>query len=75
MSRSYWKGPFIEKSLLKKKIKKIWSRKSVIPSTLIGCYINVYNGKNFKKIFITREKVGFKFGDFCKTRQNNGSKS
>jgi len=79
MGRSKWKGNFIEESLLKnteKRNLKIFSRRSVIPSFFIGKKVLVYSGKNFKKIFITREKVGFKFGDFCKTRQNkNGSKS
>jgi ribosomal protein S19 len=28
----------------------------------------VHNGKDFKKMVITREKVGFKFGEFIGTR-------
>ena len=74
MSRSSWKGPFIDSFLLKKdltKIKKIWSRRSIITSTIIGKNILIYNGKVFKKIFITREKVGYKFGEFCSTRIYN----
>jgi ribosomal protein S19 len=73
MSRSKWKGNFLAKCLLKnseKKNLKITSRQSVIPSFFIGKTVLVYSGKIFKKIFITREKVGFKFGDFCKTRNN-----
>lgn len=73
MSRSNWKGNFIQKSLLIKKQKnfKIWCRSSVIPSHLIGFSVLVYNGKEFKKIMISREKVGFKFGDFSFTRKYN----
>lgn len=71
MVRSNWKGNFISKCLLKKIINnvKIWSRYSVIPSHLIGLYVFIHNGKEFKKVLITREKVGFKFGDFALTRK------
>ncbi len=74
MSRSKWKGNFIDQAILKttqnsKKQIKVWSRRSVIPSFLVGSTVLVYNGKEFKKIIITREKVGFKFGEFCTTRR------
>jgi ribosomal protein S19 len=71
MSRSNWKGPFLDKFLLKKSLinnQKVWSRRSVIPYFLIGKNVLVHNGKTFKKILITREKIGFKFGEFCLTR-------
>jgi ribosomal protein S19 len=29
----------------------------------------VYNGKEFKKIYINRSKVGFKFGEFSLTKK------
>ena len=75
MSRSVWKGFFITQNLLKKqkKIKKnffkIWSRNSAIPSFLIGKTVLVHNGKQFNKVLITREKIGFKFGEFSLTRK------
>ncbi len=74
MSRSKWKGNFIDKAVLKtknenKKQIKLWSRKSVIPAFLIGSTVLIYNGKEFKKVIITREKIGFKFGEFCTTRK------
>ncbi len=74
MSRSKWKGNFIDQAVLKvlqntKKQLKIWSRRSVIPAFLIGSTVLVYNGKEFKKVTITREKIGFKFGEFCTTRR------
>ncbi len=74
MSRSKWKGNFIDQAVLKikdnsKKQLKLWSRRSVIPSFLIGDTVLIYNGKEFKKVAITREKVGFKFGEFCTTRR------
>ena len=68
MSRSSWKGFFLKRFLLKKVPHKIWSRNCSIPFHCVGQKVLVYNGKNFKKIFITKEKVGYKFGDFAFTR-------
>jgi small subunit ribosomal protein S19 len=71
MSRSLWKGNFIDSSILKlnKYKKKIWSRGSTIPSFLIGEHVFIYLGNGFQKILITKEKVGFKFGAFAYTRK------
>lgn len=71
MSRSKWKGPFVHSKLIINKInkKKIWYRSSVIPYFLIDSFVFIHNGNSFKKIFITREKVGFKFGEFSQTRK------
>ena len=72
MNRSIWKGPFFDSSILKQKKSrtiKIWCRSSVIPSFLIGETVFVYNGREFKRIFINREKIGFKFGEFSSTRK------
>jgi small subunit ribosomal protein S19 len=75
MSRSNWKGPYLSSVLLKKfdkqKLKniKIWSRSSVIPEFLIGHTVSIHNGKEFKNLTVTREKVGFKFGEFSQTRK------
>ena len=80
MSRSIWKGPFLNKKFinLDKKIlstsflennqQKLWCRNATIPSNLVGSIVFVHNGKEFKKIFISREKVGYKFGHFSFTR-------
>jgi len=75
MTRSFWKGPFIDPIFIKhKKVQqnknlKIWCRSSVIPSSLIGETVFVHNGKEFKRILISREKVGFKFGEFSFSRK------
>ncbi len=47
MTRSVWKGPFVDACLFKqKKIKwKIWSRRSCILPQFVGCYAQIYNGK------------------------------
>ena len=71
MSRSKWKGPFVDISIfrVKKSQKKVWSRSSTIPNFLVGETVHIYNGREFKRINITREKVGFKFGEFSFTRK------
>lgn len=74
MSRSKWKGPFIHSKflkstlLLKSSSNIIWSRNSTVLSHFIGYKFLIYSGNIFKKFFVTREKVGYKFGEFCTTR-------
>jgi len=74
MSRSAWKAAFISKNILKKSSKtknvKIWSRNSAIPSFFLGKTVLVHNGKQFNKVVITREKIGYKFGEFSLTRKS-----
>ena len=76
MARSLWKGFFLKSYLLKKKPPqeheplKIWCRNSSIPFSLKDQMVLVHNGKDFKKMVITREKVGFKFGEFIGTRSS-----
>ena len=82
MSRSIWKGPFVDPSLLKKveKMKdksnttpiKTWSRKSTIIPEFIGVSFLIYNGKKFIPIKISDEMVGHKLGEFSPTRQFSG---
>ena len=82
MSRSVWKGPFVDPSLLKKveKLKgqsnvapiKTWSRKSTIIPDFIGISFLIYNGKKFIPIKISEEMVGHKLGEFSPTRQFHG---
>ena len=82
MSRSVWKGPFVDPSLLKKveKLKgqsnkqpiKTWSRKSTIIPEFIGYSFLIYNGKKFIPIKISEEMVGHKLGEFSPTRQFHG---
>jgi small subunit ribosomal protein S19 len=76
MSRSKWKGVFIEKSIIqlnkkKKRKLKTYSRSSCIPSFLINKFILIYDGKEFRKCYINREKIGFKFGEFSYSRKKN----
>ena len=78
MSRSIWKGPFVDPSLLKKveKLKnesvkapiKTWSRKSTIIPEFVGISFLIHNGKKFIPIKISEEMVGHKLGEFSPTR-------
>ena len=82
MSRSIWKGPFVDPSLLKKveKIKdqsnkppiKTWSRNSTIIPEFVGYSFLIHNGKKFIPIKISEEMVGHKLGEFSPTRQFSG---
>jgi len=82
MSRSVWKGPFVDPSLIKKveiqKTKgtttpiKTWSRKSTIIPEFIGISFLIHNGKKFIPIKISEEMVGHKLGEFSPTRQFSG---
>ncbi|MAZ54250.1 MAG: hypothetical protein CMP55_00205 [Flavobacteriales bacterium] len=47
----------------------------MIPAFLIGCFVYIHFGIGFKKVLITREKVGLKFGLFAKTRKKTKTKS
>lgn len=70
MSRSKWKGPFLKNLIIKKNSNNIIiPRNSIIPGTCLGKFINIYTGKEFKKIFISKEKIGLKFGNFAYTRK------
>jgi small subunit ribosomal protein S19 len=79
MSRSKWKGPFVDPKLFKnmtalpnKKSQptlKIISRCSEIIPGFVGTNFDVYNGKTFSKVEVTKEMVGFKLGEFSPTRK------
>ena len=63
MSRSVWKGPFIDGYLLKKAEKarearsnaiiKIWSRRSTILPQFVGLTFGVYNGQKHVPVLVT----------------------
>ncbi len=78
MSRSLYKGPYIEFKLFNKieelnKINekttiKTWSRSSTIIPSMVGHTIAVYNGKQHFPVFISDQMVGHKLGEFVPTR-------
>lgn len=71
MTRAKWKGPNIDwHTLSRKKINpKLWTRSSIIPKILLNTIVSVYNGREFKRVTITKNKIGFKFGEFSLTRK------
>ncbi|MFK8040140.1 MAG: 30S ribosomal protein S19 [Rickettsiaceae bacterium] len=82
MTRSVWKGPFVDGYLIKKVQKvlesgkfaviKTWSRRSTILPLFVGMTFSVHDGKRFVKIVITEEMVGKKLGAFVPTRTFRG---
>lgn len=57
------------KELLNKKNSlPIISRKSEIIPKFIGTKFNVYNGRTFLEVLVSKEMVGHKFGEFSFTR-------
>ncbi len=78
MSRSVWKGPFVDGYLLKKAEAssastrsapiKTWSRRSTILPQFVGLTFGVYNGQKHIPVLVTEEMVGHKFGEFSPTR-------
>jgi small subunit ribosomal protein S19 len=82
MARSVWKGPFVEKSLLKKvevaraagknTVIKTWSRRSTILPNMIGLTFGVHNGRKFIPVVVSDQMIGHKLGEFSPTRSYPG---
>ena len=60
----------MRKLYIKNEIKKTKNRSLRILPCHIGNTVQVYNGKTFTNIFIKKEMVGYKLGEFSKTRKN-----
>jgi len=72
--RSVFKGPYINpiySSIIPtdEEVLFIFDKASKIPSNLLNTTCSVYNGKEFKSLFITQEMLGFRFGDFVITKK------
>jgi small subunit ribosomal protein S19 len=82
MTRSSWKGPFVDGYLLKKAeaargsgrkdVIKTWSRRSTILPQFVGVTFGVYNGKKHIPVMVTEDMVGHKLGEFSPTRTFHG---
>ena len=82
MSRSVWKGPFVDSYVLKKAEKsqasgrkeviKIWSRRSTILPQFVGLTFGVYNGQKHIPVLVSEDMIGHKFGEFSPTRTYYG---
>jgi small subunit ribosomal protein S19 len=78
MTRSVWKGPFVDGYLLKKAddvhvsgrkdVIKTWSRRSTIMPQFVGLTFGVYNGAKHVPVLVSEDMVGHKFGEFSPTR-------
>lgn len=82
MSRSVWKGPFVDGHLLKKvnnaiksgkkEVIKTWSRRSTILPLFVGYTFAVHNGNKFIPVAVSEDMVGHKLGEFAPTRTYYG---
>jgi small subunit ribosomal protein S19 len=71
MKRSKWKGVYYRNPddyKETKQIQKKISRNSSIIPKFIGETFEVHTGKTFRKVTVTKEMLGHKFGEFSKTR-------
>ena len=82
MSRSIWKGPFVDGYLLKKadnvraggrsEVIMMWSRRSTILPQFVGLTFGVHNGHKHVPVTVTEDMIGHKFGEFSPTRTFHG---
>ena len=78
MTRSVWKGPFVDGYLLKKAdaalssgrkdVIKTWSRRSTIMPQFVGLTFGVHNGQKHVPVLVSEDMVGMKLGEFAPTR-------
>ena len=78
MSRSLYKGPYVDERLLKKiagkkpgegGVIKTWSRDSLISPEMVGFTFGVHNGKDHIEVTPSEEMVGHRFGEFAPTKK------
>ena len=82
MTRSVWKGPFVDGYLLKKAeasqasgrkdVIKTWSRRSTIMPQFVGLTFGVHNGQKHVPVLVSEDMVGHKLGEFAPTRSFPG---
>lgn len=78
MPRSLKKGPYVDKSIIKKMARlkqgdktviKTWSRSSTITPQMVGFTFGVHNGREHIPVYLTEDMVGHKLGEFSPTRK------
>ena len=81
MSRSSYKGPYVDQKLLKKvlnmnpdtkRVIKTWARRCQIAPEFVGYTFAVHNGKEHIPVFVTEAMVGHRLGEFSFTRKFRG---
>jgi small subunit ribosomal protein S19 len=73
MSRSKTKAPFFKYNLIRKKKNwiKIFNKNLTIMPQYIDYIYNIYNGKTFINIKVTKDMIGYKFGEFINTKKRH----
>jgi len=78
MSRSLYKGQYVDERLLKKiagkkpgegGVVKTWSRACVISPEMVGFTFGVHNGKEHVPVSVVEEMVGHRLGEFSPTKK------
>jgi small subunit ribosomal protein S19 len=78
MSRSLYKGPYVDEKLMKKitgkkpgegGVIKTWARASMIAPEMVGFTFGVHNGKDHIEVNVTEEMVGHRLGEFSPTKK------
>ena len=78
MSRSLYKGPYVDEKLLQKIagkkpaeaiVFKTWSRDCVISPEMVGFIFGVHNGKTHIDVLATEDMVGHRLGEFSPTKK------
>jgi len=78
MSRSLYKGPYVDERLLKKiagkkpgesGVVKTWSRDAQIAPEMVGHTFGVHNGKDHIPVLVVEEMVGHRLGEFSPTKK------
>ena len=78
MSRSLYKGPYVDEKLLKKiegkkpgegGVIRTWSRDALIAPEMVGFTFGVHNGKQHIDVLVTEDMVGHRLGEFSPTKK------
>lgn len=78
MTRSSYKGPYVDPRLMKKiegkkplntGVIKTWSRASQIAPEMVGFTFGVHNGRDHIEVLVTEDMVGHRLGEFSPTRK------
>lgn len=78
MSRSLYKGPYVNEKILKKVVGKkpddtglikLWDRACVISPEMVGFTFGVHNGRAHIEVFVSEDMVGHRFGEFSPTKK------
>ncbi|MBI4127165.1 30S ribosomal protein S19 [Candidatus Peregrinibacteria bacterium] len=80
MTRSSYKGPYVDAKLMKKvmtmgqnkRVIKTWARDAQIAPEFVGHTFAVHNGKDHVPVFISEQMVGHRLGEFAPTRKFRG---